>query len=173
VAKSPLVLDITPLKRQPGRQFPFRLSLPAPASIRLITAEVEARELHLDLLVESVGLQLVATGSIRVDWVGPCRRCLEDQHGTTDLFVKEVFEKVPVEGETYALAEDEVDLEPMVRESVLLGLPVAPLCSPTCPGPDPERFPTSVIVDPPEPEAVQAPPVDPRWAALGELSFEE
>ena len=84
--------------------------------------------------------------------------------------MQEIFERVPVEGETYALGENEVDLEPMVRESVLLNLPVAPLCSESCSGPDPERFPTTVASDDAEP--AEAKP-DPRWAALDELSFDD
>jgi len=75
-----------------------------------------------------------------------------------------------VEGETYLLAENEVDLEPMVRETVLLNLPVAPLCSEDCAGPDPDRFPTTVVV---EPDPDEPPPADPRWAALSEITFNE
>ena len=92
MANSLLIFDITPLKRQPGKQFPFRLSTPPPSGAALATAEVAATELHMDLLLESVGEQLMAVGTIGVDWVGPCRRCLESQTGHTDIKVKEIFE---------------------------------------------------------------------------------
>ena len=80
---------------------------------------------------------------------------------------------MPADGETYALGKDEVDLEPMVRETVLLNLPVAPLCSETCEGPDPDRFPTSVVIDEPLEEEPPEPAVDPRWAGLAQLTFDE
>jgi uncharacterized protein len=68
------------------------------------------------------------------------------------------------------LAENDVDLEPMVRETVLLNLPIAPLCREDCAGPDPSRFPTTVEVEP-QPDA--EPPADPRWAALSEITFDD
>ena len=169
MATSALVVDITPLKRKTGAQHQFVLSLAPPEGAELTTAEVRATHLHLDLKLEFVGEELIAQGRITVDWTGPCRRCLEDQNDTTTVELREVFEKRPTEGETYALAENEVDLEPMVRETVLLNLPVAPLCSDDCAGPDPSRFPTTVVADP-EPDT--EPPADPRWAALSEITFE-
>ena len=171
--KSPLVVDITPLKRQPGRQDHFVLSLPPPGGVALESAEVIATELHLDLHLEMVGAELIADGTIKADWNGPCRRCLEHQVGQTEMQLREIFQLQPVEGETYLLAENEVDLEPMVRETVLLNLPVAPLCSADCAGPDPSRFPTTVETDP-DPDAAPAePPTDPRWAALADISFDD
>lgn len=136
----------------------------------LETAEVTTTELHIDLQLEMAGEELIAQGVIKVDWNGPCRRCLEHQDGETEITLREIFQRRPVEGETYPLAENDVDLEPMVRETVLLNLPVAPLCKADCVGPDPSRFPTSVVADP-DPEA--EPPTDPRWAALSEISFDD
>ena len=170
VAKSTLVVDITPLKRQPGTQRRFVLSLPPPDGVVLESAEVRATQLHLDLQLEGVGEEIVAQGSVKVDWTGPCRRCLEDRDGSTDIELREVFQRQPIEGETYPLAENDVDLEPMIRETVLLNMPVAPPCSDDCAGPDPGRFPTTVAVDA-DPDA--EPPADPRWAALSEITFDE
>ena len=171
--RSPWVVDITPLKRQPGTQHPFTITLPPPDGVALVTADVRATELAVDLLLEVAGDELIAQGTIGVHWQGPCRRCLEDQSAVVDVELREIFQKAPVEGETYLLDEDQVDLEPMVRETVLLHLPVAPLCREDCAGPDPDRFPTSVVADETvegeEPEA----PLDPRWAALSELQFDE
>jgi len=169
VAKSALVVDITPLKRQPGKRQRFELSLPPPDGVVLETAEVRASELHLDLQLEGAGEEIIAQGSIAVDWAGPCRRCLEVRDGSTHIELREVFQLRPIEGETYPLAENDVDLEPMVRETVLLNLPIAPLCSEDCAGPDPSRFPTTVAVES-NPDA--EPPADPRWAALSEITFD-
>jgi len=171
LAPSPLVVDITPLKRQPGTQRPFKESLAPPAGVVLESAEVTATQLHLDLQMEMRGEEIVAQGTITVEWNGPCRRCLEHQDGSTEFKIQEIFQRPPVEGETYYLDKDDVDLEPMVRESVLLNMPVAPLCSLDCAGPDPERFPTSVESDE-VPDGAE-PPADPRWAALSEITFDD
>lgn len=172
MAKSPLLVDVTPLKRKPGSRQRFQMSLPPLDGLVLVSAEVQATELHLDLQLEVAGEELISQGSIRVDWTGPCRRCLEDQAGSTTVEVREIFQRKPVDGETYPLDENDVDLEPMIREAVLLHLPVAPLCSDDCAGPEPERFPTTVVVDP-DPETEPEPAADPRWAALSELNFRD
>ena len=129
MTSSAFVVDITPLKRQPGTQKPFELTIAAPPEMVLQSAEVTAEQLHVDLQLEVAGEELIAQGKVTVDWVGPCRRCLEHQQGSTDVALREIFQRKPIEGETYYLAENDVDLEPMLREVVLLNLPVAPLCA--------------------------------------------
>ena len=82
------------------------------------------------------------------------------------MVLSEVFEPHPVDGETYPIEGDEVDLEPVVRDGVLLHLPLAPLCRPDCPGPAPEAFPTMVEGEDGEvsDEDLSGEPArDPRW----------
>ncbi len=66
---------------------------------------------------------------------------------------------------------DEVDLERVVRDAVLLSLPLAPLCREDCPGPAPESFPARVAADPLDDEGAEPSP-DPRWAGLDQLKFD-
>jgi len=130
-----------------------------------------------DFVVEAVGDDIVVSGTLRTLWVGACRRCLDEVEGQLEVPVREIFERRPTEGETYPLGDGMVDLGPMVRESVLLALPLAPLCSTDCAGPDPERFPARPAPDGGSPggdaeTAGDEPPRDPRWAALDELRFD-
>lgn len=173
MARSPLLLDITPIKRQPGTQQPVEIEIAPPEGSLLESAEVTAESVALDLLMEFAGDQLVAAGTVTITWTGACRRCLEPQPGSTAVDIREIFQKVPVEGETYFLDEDQVDIEQMVRETVLLNLPVAPLCGDDCLGPDPQRFPATVAADDDLAGELDEPPSDPRWAALSELKFDE
>jgi uncharacterized protein len=55
-----------------------------------------------------------------------------------------------------------VDLEPVVRDAVVLALPFQPVCRPDCPGLDPETG--EKLVHQPEQPAREV--LDPRWAAL-------
>lgn len=123
-----------------------------------------------DLVVEATGDDVVVSGKLRTAWEGACRRCLEEVVGELEVPVREVFERRPTEGETYPLGEGVVDLGPMAREAVLLALPLAPLCSSDCTGPDPERFPTQLAG---EGGPAGEPPRDPRWAVLDDLRFDE
>ena len=60
----------------------------------------------------------------------------------------------------------------MLQELILLALPLTPLCSHDCRGPLPEEYPAGS----PGGQSVEQdidPPIDPRWEALGALTFEE
>ena len=61
-----------------------------------------------------------------------------------------------------------MDLEPPLRDAVVLALPFQPVCRLDCPGLDPE----SGAVRDAEAAAVPAAQLDPRWAALAGLLAE-
>ena len=77
-------------------------------------------------------------------WTGECRRCLETTGGEVKVGSSEMFEPDPVEGETYRLGRDHVDLAPALRDALALALPLAPLCDEACAGPDPDDHPVTV-----------------------------
>ena len=88
----------------------------------------------LDLELERIAEGIVVRGELTTTWAAPCSRCLEPVGGDIAVHVDELFETVPLEGETYQLEEDVIDLEPMVRDALLLELPLVPLCRADCAG---------------------------------------
>ncbi len=170
----PLVVGIADLRRHPGTRRQFHESFVLP-DLGITSAVVpEGEPIEVDLELETLSNGLVATGTITTPWVGDCRRCLKPVTGQSVAKVREIFEPRPVEGETYPMAEDTVNLEPMVRDAVLLALPLAPLCAEDCRGPAPDSFPTGVEgeIDELAEEEGPGPLADPRWAALADLDFE-
>ena len=163
----PLQVGVSELLRHPGSRRAFQIDVVLDG-LEVSTATVpEGSPIHVDLILESLSSALTATGTVRVAWQGACRRCLDPVHGEAEAEVQaEVFERRPTEGETYPLVGEQVDLEPLVRDAVLLALPLAPLCGDDCRGPAPEAFPTGSTHE-------QEAPRDPRWAGLDELSFDE
>ena len=145
------------------------------ASSRVVDNRVE-----VELTVEVREAEMVAAGTLRADWVGECRRCLEPLVGSLDLAVWEVFAEdgerdatdwgsghSVEEPDVYPLGVKDLDLEPMVRDTLLLALPLSPLCAPDCPGPDPAHFPAGVQTDTGHSE--EAKTGDPRWSVLDVL----
>jgi uncharacterized protein len=116
----------------------------------------------LDLTLERISDGLVVRGRLTTSWRADCSTCLAPLEQPMSVSVDELFETDPVEGETYPIVGYEVDLEQLVRDGVLLELPLAPVCAdtgtPPC-APDAER------ADEPEP--------DPRWAALSQLDLKK
>ena len=120
-----------------------------------------------DITLTSYPGGITAEGTVAAPWVGECRRCGGPAGGRVEAEVKERF--APEGGsdrdeEAYPLTGDELDLEPLVRDAVLLDLPLAPLCRPDCLGLCPQCG-TNWNVGP----CACRPAGDPRWAALDTL----
>jgi uncharacterized protein len=171
-----------------GKPFIVRVGdlLREPGSRRLLDIEVEAERLETSAASTIPGTPLTLEGAVVAmaggvevigtlgfDWYGACRRCLDDVTGHTDVPLREIAQRTPVDDEIYPIDDDLLDLAPMVHELVLASLPIAPLCAEDCPGPDPERFPTTTEDEAAAAAAAEETPPDPRWAALSELRFDE
>lgn len=170
--RSVLRLGIMELRRRPGTEREVAVVTTLPG-LAITSARVPSdAEIAVDGVLESIEGGLTISGTVRAPWVGECRRCLEPVTGELEVTLSEVFEAHPVEGETYPLEGDEVDLEPVVRDALLLHLPLAPLCRPDCPGPAPDTFPATVGGDDEEDRSPEERPRDPRWAALEQLKFD-
>ncbi len=160
-----LRIGVAELRRHPGDRMEVDRDVDLDG-IAVSTAEVPpGTPGHLDVVLESLSDGITVTGTLRVPWHGPCRRCLEDTSGTTEVEVREVFSDSPVDEDLLPLDGDVVDLGPVVHDAAVLALPLAPLCREDCAGPDPEHFPVAT-------EGSTPPPVDPRWSALDELRFD-
>lgn len=121
---------------------------------------------ELQLVLESQAGRIICSGEVRAHWELECRRCLGPVQVAVAPAVTEVFEPAPAEGETFPLDGEVVDLAPMLREVVLLTLPLAPLCDESCEGPAAgSYYGTPPAGDPEDPEGRR----DPRWAALDDF----
>ena len=170
MTRSPLRTGVLELRRRPGTQRDVQVAVSLP-DLAVSSARVpDGAEVVVDGTLEAIEGAITITGTVTAPWVGDCRRCLDPVEGTLEVPVREVFEARPVDGETYPLEEDEVDLEPVVRDAVLLNLPLAPLCRPDCPGPAPDAFPAVVSGHDPDGDDERTP--DPRWAGLEQLKFD-
>jgi uncharacterized protein len=176
--KGPLVLDARSLQRRPGSMITVDRSVPAPAGLGVAMARVpEGAPIELDLRLESVLEGILVSGMADLPVAAECSRCLDpfDWHEEVDL--TELFrypatdargvivEEADESEDPLPLVEDDlIDLEPTLRDAVVLTLPLAPLCSEDCPGL------CSVcgvrLADDPQHEHETS---DPRWAALTAL----
>ena len=164
--KRPWIVHVGPLLRAPGSRRDERVRAAA-SGVANSAAEVpDGEDVAADLVLESLrGGALVAAGTIDAPWSGECVRCLGLARGRLHVAVRELFEPGSDNEETYRLDGDEIDLEPLVRDAVLLELPLAPLCADDCQGLCPvcgvNRNQTSCTC------AAEA--RDPRWSALDQL----
>jgi uncharacterized protein len=123
--------------------------------------------LTADVALQSAFGAVEVTGRVMAPWEGACRRCLERASGVLEVPVRELYTEGGDGEETYPLHDDELDLEPLVHDTVLLELPQAPLCRDDCLG----LCAVCGANKNDEPCACAA-PRDPRWEALDVLRGE-
>lgn len=170
--RSPFVFDLRELGRRAGTLKEYRRSVPAPADLGLDLIGVpEGAPLDLELRLESVTEGVLVTGTVTAPLTGQCGRCLEPVSDELAVDVCELFaypdsatEATTDEDEISRLVDDLIDLEPVVRDAVVLALPQVPLCSPDCRGLCAECGVKWAELGPDHAHET----IDPRWAALQE-----
>jgi uncharacterized protein len=166
---SALRIDVADLLTHPGARRPLRVEA-AVADLGGSAARVD-EPVALDLVLERVPDGVVARGTVHAHWDAECGTCLRELGGDLDLAVAELYETNPVVGETYPIEGHVVDLEQLVRDTVLLELPLAPSCRSLLGSECSPVAPPGVTFDEPfDPEPEDVAP-DPRWAALSELEL--
>jgi uncharacterized protein len=176
-ARSPFVFDLRELGRRAGTLKEYRRSVPAPAELGLDLIGVpEGAPLDLELRLESVTEGVLVTGTVTAPVTGQCGRCLDPISDELAVEVCELFaypdsttDETTEQDEIHRIEGDRLDVEPVVRDAVVLGLPWTPLCRPDCAG----LCPTcgQRLDDLPAGHAHEM--IDPRWAALEKLKSQE
>jgi uncharacterized protein len=151
-----------------------RRRVPAPAGLSQDLVGVpEGAPLDLDLRLESATEGVLVTGTVTTTIAGECGRCLDPITDDFEVDVVELFAypgsvtaETTDEDEVDRIVDDLIDVEPVVRDAIVLGLPATPLCRPECAG----LCATcgQRLDDLPAGHAHEQ--LDPRWAALMERS---
>lgn len=176
--RSPLVLDTGSLPRAPGSMRTVERVVAAPRDLgQALIGVPEGAALRLDLRLESVSEGVLVTGSVTTTTEGECARCLRPISAELVVTLQELFaypdsttEATTEQDEVGRLQGDLIDLEPAVRDAVVLALPGSPLCRDDCPGLCPE---CGAHWDDLPADHRHTGPVDPRWAALEKLTLTE
>jgi uncharacterized protein len=166
--RAPLVLDTRELGRRPGSLRRKSFSAPAPADLGIEVLRVpEGSTVDFELRLEAVMEGVLVTGEART---------VLEIHEDLVADFQELF--VYQESDTATHGEDEdlrvlegdlLDLEPLLRDAVVLMLPFQPLCRDDCPGLCIECG--ARLAD--DSGHQHDEPVDPRWAALRQLTNDQ
>jgi DUF177 domain-containing protein len=167
--RSPLVIDTRELGRRPGTMRKVHRTIAAPAGLGTDVIRVpEGSDLELDLRLEAVMEGVLVSGTARAPLSGECARCLDPLASSIEVEFQELYvysdtrSGESAEDDEHRLEGDLIDLEPVVRDAMVLALPLSPLCRDDCPGLCPD---CGVRLADAEPDHHHD-AVDPRWAAL-------
>lgn len=181
--RNPFVFDTHELGRRPGALQRLTRTVDAPRDFGLqgVVGVPEGAPVELELRLESVMEGVLVTGTARATAQGECVRCLEPVELRLEADFQEMFSYPDADDRGRVIAEpgddaedDEsrlfvedglIDLEPVLRDAVVLALPMQPVCRDDCPGLCSECG--ARLAD--EPDHHHA-AVDIRWAALQGLA---
>lgn len=151
---------------------------PAPADLGTEVISVpEGQLLPLSVRLESVVEGVLVTGVVRATAVGACVRCLDPLSIEFESRFQELFayadraahhREVGAEDdgtEEHLVVDGHIDLEPLIRDTVVPALPFQPVCREDCLGLCAQCGVR--MEDDPGHEHVD---IDPRWSALAALA---
>ncbi|GLW48415.1 hypothetical protein Stsp02_40770 [Streptomyces sp. NBRC 14336] len=153
--RNPLVFDTHELGRRPGALQRLNRTIDAPKDLGLkdVIGVPEGAPVELELRLESVMEGVLVTGTARAQAEGECVRCLEPLQLDLEADFQEMFSYPEADERGRAksrsdedAADDEddedrlfvedglFDLESVLRDAVVLALPMQPVCQEDCPG---------------------------------------
>ena len=170
---NPWVIDTHELGRRPGASRQLELDIPVetPLGVPDVVTVLSGAAISVDVLLESVVEGVLVTGSATAPTTGQCSRCLDPITGEVSIDITELFaypesttDETTEEDEVSRVVDDRIDLEPVVRDALVLALPLVPLCREDCEGLCSGCGVKWAELEPGHGHET----IDPRWAALVE-----
>lgn len=172
---NPYLINVHDLVGRPGQQRTVAVTLPAEADLALGLARVpEGSPIEVQARFESVHEGILVSAEASFEVVGESARTLEPLQWRDEVEFQELFAYPDSEAafergdatddEIQILRNEHVDLSQSIRDAIVLSLPFTPV------GDEPAAEVFS-LGEPIEPERSDG--VDPRWAALAQLSHDD
>lgn len=166
------VIQVGALLRHPGtsREVTFRAPFDPEgilaATSSAATEVVPGADVEVRLVLTSFVGGITARGVLLAPWRGACRRCAAEAAGVLEVDVDERFRPgaTPDDEDDYPLDDEVVNLAPLIRDAVVLALPLAPLCRHDCAGLCPTCGEDLNVL-----QCLCQPEKDVRWATLDAL----
>ncbi|QPK94449.1 DUF177 domain-containing protein [Actinomyces sp. zg-332] len=173
-----LEISLVDLQRQPGAMDSFTFNVEIPEDLKVYDVEVTSSEvIDVDVNLTSVSEGVLVDLRTNFEAISQCYRCLEDVAQRYDVSVQELYyypgmrEKAIAEGdetadEMYEIENDTVDLGALLRDSIILELPMRMLCDEDCEGICPHcAIPFAELEEGHTHEII-----DDRWQGLADLA---
>lgn len=167
--KTPYTLPVYDLMHRAGEMREHSIDVVVPEKLgEGQIAVAQGDTLRLDVKLEGLHDGILVSTHVSGTATGECSRCLKPLSESVEVDFAELFAYAVDEAFDYQVHDDHVNLEPVVRDAVVLSLPFQPVCRPDCPGLDPETGERIEEIHDYQPHES----IDPRWSALAEFQAE-
>jgi uncharacterized protein len=185
MARSIFLFNTHDLPHRAGEMREYELDLKITEAVGVDLLSVKPGEIiELDLRIQSVDEGVLATARVVAVATGECTRCLKPitwpiDENFTELYYyessntkasskrgskgKSSNEEIDLDEDDLSfLSGDDIDLEPAIRDAIILNLAVNPLCSEDCPGSDDKKGENWEYLSASQTQSL----TDQRWSAL-------
>ena len=131
--RSPFVLGVADLLGREASPRPEQIEASVDWGVELSKVLPEP-PLVADLMLHPVSGGIAITGSVVFTTEDLCSRCLTPATTDRSTTVGALFDRNDEDEESYPLDGTDIDVEQMLRDEVLLSLPISTSCGPDCPG---------------------------------------
>ena len=121
--------------------------------------------LEIDLRLESVHEGILATGEAFGRASGECGRCLDPIESDVEVDFQELFAYSGTSEDDFVVENEQIDLDQVIRDAVVLSLPLQPVCQQDCEG----LCITCGAKLSDDPQHAHEAAIDPRWIGLQQL----
>ena len=129
----PLIVNVIELLRWPGSSKDIAVEVAAD-DFEFEDARIVSEPIAIAVHMEAITNGVSVSGVAHAAWAGECRRCLTPLRELMQVEFDEMYQPKVHDAEAYEIENDQINLLPMVRENILLALPLGPLCREDCPG---------------------------------------
>jgi len=126
-------VNVGELRAGRARQREATIEIPVDWSVEL-SEVLPDPPLRAALRLDAVAGGIEVRGTVTVAVRHRCYRCLTEIDDELALDLAEVVTADATGDDDYHLDGDVLDVEPLLRDEVLLAMPVVPACGPDCPG---------------------------------------
>lgn len=131
--RNPFVLNVSDLLGPEASSRPVTITEAVNWKIEMIEV-AEDPPLTADLMLHPVSGGVAVTGRVQFETRDSCFRCLRITTTARDTSIGALFDRENDDDETYPLEGHEIDVSQMLRDEVLLSLPIVEDCGDDCPG---------------------------------------
>jgi uncharacterized protein len=133
MTRSPFLLNVSDLLGREASSRPVTITEPVDWRIEMIQI-AEDPPLTADLVLHPVSGGIAVTGRVSFATKDTCYRCLRETLSDRDASIGALFDGNKDDDESYPLEGHEIDVSQMLRDEVMLSLPIVEDCGEDCPG---------------------------------------